>query len=120
MQSKYKIALSLSQELDTELENIQKYVHLYKLQTGINYDFVNGYSFELENDVKTFIFKDYLSKKRYAFDLEMKDKLAVQSLKNKIAKNSSSNWYDLFEILRINLLQSLALKPIINAAIDMF
>jgi uncharacterized protein (DUF488 family) len=57
-----------------------------QLQSGINYDFVNGYSFELENDIKTFIFKDYLAKKRYAFDLEMKDKLAVQGLKNKISR----------------------------------
>lgn len=86
MQSKYKIVLSLSQELNIPLYNIQKYVQLYKLQNGINYDFVNGFSCELENDVKTFIAKDYLSKKRYAFDLEMKDKLAVQGLKNKIAK----------------------------------
>ena len=86
MQSKHKIILSLSQELNISLDDIQKYVQWYKLQTGINYDFVNGYSFELENDVKTFIAKDYLSKKRYAFDLEMKDKLAVQGLKNKIAK----------------------------------
>jgi hypothetical protein len=60
------------------LENIQKYVHWYKIQTGINYDFVNGHSFELENDITTFIAKDYLNKKRYAFDLEMKDKLAFQ------------------------------------------
>jgi hypothetical protein len=86
MQSKYKIVLSLSQELAIPLEETQKYVQWYKLQTGINYDFVNGFSCELENDVKTFIAKDYLSKKRYAFDLEMKDKLAVQGLKNKIAK----------------------------------
>lgn len=92
MQSKYKIVLSLAQELDIELENIQKYVQWYKLQSGINYDFArflatpNCVSFELENDIKTFITKDYLSKKRYAFDLEMKDKLAVQGLKNKIAK----------------------------------
>jgi len=86
MQSKYKIVLSLAQELGMELKNIQKYVHWYKLQSGINYDFVNGFSCELENDVKTFIAKGYLSKKRYAFDLEMKDKLAIQGLKNKIAK----------------------------------
>ena len=92
MQSKYKIVLSLSQELAIPLDDIQKYVQWYKIQTGINYDFVrflstpNCVSFELENDIKTFIAKDYLSKKRYAFDLEMKDKLAVQSLKNKIAK----------------------------------
>ena len=86
MQSKYKIVLSLAQELNISLHDIQKYVHWYKLQTGINYDFVNGFSCELENDVKTFIAKDYLSKKRHAFDLEMKDKLAVQGLKNKIAK----------------------------------
>ncbi|QED23013.1 DUF488 domain-containing protein [Candidatus Deianiraea vastatrix] len=86
MQSKYKIVLSLSQELNIPLEEIQKYVQWYKVQTGINYDFVNCFSCELENDIKTFIAKDYLSKKRYAFDLEMKDKLAVQGLKNKIAK----------------------------------
>lgn len=86
MQSKYKIVLSLSQELTIPLEEIQKYVQWYKIQTGINYDFVNGYSCELENNIKTFIFKDYLSKKRYAFDLEIKDKLAVQGLKNKIEK----------------------------------
>ena len=86
MQSKYKIVLSLSQELTIPLEEIQKYVQWYKLQNGINYDFVNGFSCELENDIKTFIAKDYLSKKRYAIDLEMKDKLAVQSLKNKITK----------------------------------
>ncbi len=86
MQSKYKIVLSLSQELNIPLDSIQKYVQWYKLQISINYDFVNGYSFELENDVKTFIAKNYLAKKRYAFDLEMKDKLAVQGLKNKIAK----------------------------------
>ncbi len=86
MQSKYKIVLSLAQELNIPLEEIQKYVHWYKMHTGINYDFVNGFSCELENDVKTFITKDYLSKKRYAFDLEIKDKLAVQGLKNKIAK----------------------------------
>ena len=86
MQSKYKIVLSLAQEFNIPLKDIQKYVHWYKLQSGINYDFVNGYSFELENDIKTFIFKDYLSKKRYAVDLEIKDKLAVQGLKNKIAK----------------------------------
>lgn len=86
MQSKYKIVLSLVQELGIELTDIQKYVQWYKIQIGINYDFVSGHSFELENDVKTFIAKDYLSKKRYAFDLEMKDKLAVQGLKNKITK----------------------------------
>ena len=86
MQSKYKIVLSLSQELAIPLEETQKYVQWYKLQTGINFDFVNGFSCELENDVKTFIAKDYLSKKRYAFDLEMKDKLVVKGLKNKIAK----------------------------------
>lgn len=55
MQSKYKIVLSLLQELKILLENIQKYVHWYKIQTGINYDFVNGCSCELENDIKTFI-----------------------------------------------------------------
>ena len=86
MQSKYKIVLSLAQELGVILQEIQKYVQWYKLQTGINYDFVNGHSFELENDIKTFIAKVYLSKKRYAFDLEIKDKLAVQGLKNKIIK----------------------------------
>ncbi|MEN9782519.1 MAG: hypothetical protein RL208_669 [Pseudomonadota bacterium] len=86
MQTKHKIVLSLSQELQIPLQDIQKYVQWYKIQTGINYDFVNGYSFELENDIKTFITKDYLSKKRYAFDLEVKDKLGVQGLKNKIAK----------------------------------
>lgn len=86
MQSKYKIVLSLSQELDIPLQNIQKYVQWYKLQAGINYDFTNGFSCELENDIKTFITKDYLSKKCYAFDLEMKDKLAVQGLKNKIGR----------------------------------
>jgi uncharacterized protein (DUF488 family) len=87
MQSKYKIVLSLSQELNISLDNIQKYVQWYKLQSGVNYDFVNGYSFELENDIKTFIMKDYLSKKRYAFDLEMKDKLEIQGLKNKISRS---------------------------------
>ena len=86
MQSKYKIVLSLAQELDIELTDIQKYVQWYKLQSGINYDFVNGCSCELENDVKTFIAKDYLNKKRYAMDLKLDDKLAVQGLKNKIAK----------------------------------
>jgi uncharacterized protein (DUF488 family) len=87
VQSKYKIVLSLSQELNIPLENIQKYVQWYKLQSGINYDFVKGHSFELENDIKTFIAKDYLSKKRYAFDLEIKDKLAIQGLKNKISRS---------------------------------
>jgi hypothetical protein len=86
MQSKYKIVLSLSQELNIPLDSIQKYVQWYKIEKGINYDFVNGYSFELENDIKTFIAKDYLSKKRYAFDLKLEEKMAVQGLKNKIAK----------------------------------
>ena len=86
MQSKYKIVLSLSQELAIPLEEIQQYVQWYKVEKGINYDFINGYSFELENDIKTFIAKDYLSKKRYAFDLEIKDKLGIQGLKNKITK----------------------------------
>ncbi len=86
MQSKYKIVLSLSQELNVPLDDIQQYVQWYKLQSSIKYDFVNGYSFELKNDIKTFVAKDYLSKKRYAFDLEIKDKLAVQGLKNKIVK----------------------------------
>lgn len=86
MQSKYKIVLSLSQELNIPLDNIQKYANWYKVDKGINYDFVNGHSFELENDIKTFVAKDYLSKKRHAFDLEIKDKLAAQGLKNKIAK----------------------------------
>lgn len=92
MQSKYKIVLSLSQELNIPLENIQKYVQWYKVQSGINYDFVrflatpNCVSFELENDIKTFVAKDYLSQKRYAMDLKLDDKLAVQGLKNKIAK----------------------------------
>ena len=76
--------LSLSQELHIPLENIQKYVQWYKFQTGINYDFVNGFSFELENDIKTFVVKDYLSKKRYAIDLKLEEKLSVQGLKNKI------------------------------------
>ena len=86
MQSKYKIVLALSQELGIELQNIQQYVHWYKLQTGINYNFVNGYSFELENDIKTFIAKEYLSKKRYAIDLKLEEKFAIQLIKNKIAK----------------------------------
>ena len=86
MQSKYKIVLSMAQKLNIPLDDIQKYVYWYKLQNGINYDFVRGYSFELENDIKTFIKKDYLSKKHYAFDLKIKDKLAIQGLKNKIAK----------------------------------
>lgn len=86
MQSKYKIVLSLSQELNIPLDSIQKYVHWYKIEKGINYDFVGEHSFELENDIKTFIVKDYLSKKRYAFDLEIKDKLGIQGLKNKISR----------------------------------
>ena len=87
MHNKHKIILALSQELNIPLEQIQKYVHWYKIEKEINYDFINGFSFELENDIKTFIAKDYLSKERYVLKLEMKDKLSIQSLKNKIAKN---------------------------------
>lgn len=86
MQSKYKIVLSLAQELGIALKNIQKYVQWYKLEAVINYDFVNGFSYELENDVKTFITKDYLNQKRYALDLNMGNKFAIQKLKSKITK----------------------------------
>ena len=33
------------------------------MQTGVSYDCVGDHSFELENDIKTFIAKDYLGKK---------------------------------------------------------
>ncbi len=86
MQSKHKIVLSLSQKLGIALDAIQKYVHWYKIDKGINYDFVRGHSFELENDIKTFIAKDHLSKKQYASELDMSDRFAIQGLKNKITQ----------------------------------
>jgi hypothetical protein len=51
----------------------------------ISYDFVGDFSFELENDIKVFVAKDYLkTEKRYALDLNLEDKLSIQRLKNKI------------------------------------
>ncbi|MEN9782616.1 MAG: hypothetical protein RL208_769 [Pseudomonadota bacterium] len=89
MHTKHKIVLSISQELQIPLQKIQKYVYWYKLHSGINYHFVNNFSFELENDIKTLISKDHLNKKRYALELEVKDKLAIQNLKNKIAEGAN-------------------------------
>jgi hypothetical protein len=87
MQSKHKIVLAISQKLNVPLDGVQKYVQWYKIERAINYDFVNGHSFELENDIKTFIKKDYLIKKQYVFDLGIQDKFAIQDLKNKVEKD---------------------------------
>ena len=79
MQNKYKIALAISQQLGVNLLQIQEKVAFFKQIFDINYDFVDGFSLELENDIKTFINKDYLSKKRYAIDLTFEEKTAVKN-----------------------------------------
>ena len=96
MYKKHTIVLSLSQELNIPLEKIPMYVYWFKLENGIDYDFIitqtnsqKYTSFELENDIKTFVTKDYFSKKRYATLLKLEDKFAVQGMKNKITKGES-------------------------------
>ena len=84
MQNKHKIVLAIAQELDIELRQIQEKIALFKQIFYINYDFVDDFSFELENDIKIFINKDYLSKKRYIVDLTFEEKTAVEKLKNMI------------------------------------
>lgn len=84
MQYKYKVILAISQQLNIPLEDIQHYAHWYKNIGSLKYDFINGFSFELENDVKTFIAKSYLTQdKKYVSDLELKDKFTIQDIRNK-------------------------------------
>ncbi len=83
MQYKHKIILAISQQLNIPLKDIQQYAYWYKNLGNLNYDFVNEFSFELENDVKTFIAKAYLSQdKKYSDDLELKDKFTIQDIRS--------------------------------------
>jgi uncharacterized protein (DUF488 family) len=62
----------------------------------ISYDFVDDFSFELENDVKAFIAKDYLkTEKRYVPDLNLEDKLNIQKFKNKISSGEKIDFSEM-------------------------
>jgi hypothetical protein len=87
---KQKILLAIIQELnETDKNLLQNLVYNFICQkkgTQNIYYFNNlnnqPYSFELENDIQTLTTKNTLSAKRYATELDLLDKFAVQHLKN--------------------------------------
>lgn len=89
MLNKQKIILYIAEYFSLELtEEMQKYVLAYKNQYGIKYEFVNGFSFELEEDLR------YFFKKEYSLNLDFLEKDRVEkldlTLENKLQKRENS------------------------------
>lgn len=122
MQYKHKVILAISQQLNIPLEDIQQYAYWYKNIGNLNYDFVNGFSFELENDVKTFITKKYLEQdKRYVSDLDLKDKFTIQDIRNKkefTPQQIQQKIYEYSEILFTIGYEGLSIDSYINKLLE--